>query len=117
MGIDTWKLNGCPMDGGGIVIDALNHINTTWQRKGNIYYAQPGEPETYIGKGRTTAIASSGTSTVITFQTSDTLKLMALKNKDQIMVGKGGFLKSIVLPDNKVLCVWEQENKIKFKKI
>jgi len=117
MGIDTWKLNGCPMDGGGIVIDGSNRIHTIWQRKGNIYYAKAGEPETYIGKGRTCAISEAGANTVITFQNSDTLKLTSIKNKDQITVGKGGFLKSVILPGNKILCVWEQDNMIKFKKI
>lgn len=117
MGMDTWILNGCPMDGGGIVIDGSNSIHTIWQRKGNIYYAKVGEPETYIGKGRTCAISEAGANTVITFQNSDTLKLMSIKNKNQITVGKGGFLKSVILPGNKILCVWEQENIIKFKKI
>jgi hypothetical protein len=33
------------------------------------------------------------------------------------MVGKGGFLKSIPLGSKQMLCVWEQDNVIKFKKI
>lgn len=117
LGVDTWKLNGCPMDGGGITIDGSNVIRTAWQRKGMVYYCQPGYPETYIGKGRNCSISGTGDNTILTFQSNDTVKVMKLKNKDAVTIGNGSFLKSAILPDNKILCVWEQDNKIKFKKI
>ena len=115
LGMDTWKLNGCPMDGGGITIDGSNVIRTTWQRKGMVYFCQPGEPEIYIGKGRNCNISGTGNNTVLTFQNNDTVKVISIKNKNEIAVGEGGFLKSIVLPDNKILCVWELGDEIKFK--
>lgn len=31
--MDTWKLNGCNMDGGGIIIDHSNVTRTTWSAK------------------------------------------------------------------------------------
>lgn len=117
LGMDTWKLNGCPMDGGGITIDNSNVIRTTWQRKGMVYYAEPGKPEINIGKGRNCNISGVGDHTALTFEENDTVKIMLLKNKNKIIVGQGSFLKSIQLPGNKTLCVWERENKIKFKKI
>ena len=105
------------MDGGGITIDNSNVVNTTWQRKGEIYYAQPGKPETHIANGRYSSISGTGPNTVLAFQNNDTVKLVSLKNKSAIVVGNGGFLKSASLSDNKILCVWEQDNKIKFRKI
>ncbi|WP_198952504.1 hypothetical protein [Mucilaginibacter sp. MD40] len=117
LGLDTWKLNGCPMDGGGLVIDTSNTVQTTWQRKGAVYYCQPGQPEMYVGNGRSCAIAISGTSSFITYQNSDTVKLVSLQTKKTQIVGNGSFLKSAILPNNKVICVWEQDNMIKFKNI
>jgi hypothetical protein len=117
LGLGTWKLNGCPMDGGGIVIDPSKVIRTTWQRNGVVYYCQPGESEINIANGRNSNISGTGSNTVLTFQTNDTVKLITLKNKNAIVVGNGGFLKSTILPDNKILCVWEQDNQIKFKRI
>ncbi|QEC80471.1 hypothetical protein FSB76_11955 [Mucilaginibacter ginsenosidivorax] len=117
MGTNTWALNGCPMDGGGIVVDEANSIHTVWQRKGEIFYAQPGGSEILIGKGRNCAIAAAGTKTIISYQENDTLKVLSASNKNAVMVGKGGFLKSIPLGSNQMLCVWEQDNVIKFKKI
>jgi len=117
IGFDTWKLNGCPMDGGGIAIDASNVIRTTWQRKGMVYFCLPGQSEVNMGKGRNCSISGSGPNTLFAFQNADTVKVIRLKNKNETTIGKGDFLKSLVLADNKILCVWEQDNKIKFKKI
>jgi hypothetical protein len=117
LGMDTWKLNGCPMDGGGIIIDQSNTIRTTWQRKGMVYYAEPGKPEIYIGNGSNCNISGTGNSTLLTFQNNDTVKLVTLKDKSATAIGKGSFLKSIILQGNTILCVWEQDNKIKFRKI
>jgi hypothetical protein len=118
LGQDSWKLNGCPMDGGGIVIGNTGLVETTWQRKGIIYYAEPGKPEIYIANGRTCSISGTDAdNTLIALQNNDSVKLISLKNKNVMVVGKGSFLKSIHLPGNKTLCVWEQDNKIKFKKI
>jgi hypothetical protein len=118
LGLDSWKLNGCPMDGGGVAISNTNIVQTTWQRKGIIYYAEPGKPEIYIGKGRICSISGTNAdNTLIALQNNDTVKLISPKNKNVVIVGNGSFLKSIVLPGSKTLCVWEQNNQIKFKRI
>jgi hypothetical protein len=118
LGTDTWKLNGCPMDGGGIVVGQSKIVRTTWQRKGMVYYAEPGKPEIYIAKGREcSVIETDNNNTVLTYQINDTVKLIRIENKNPFVIGKGGFLKSAMLNDNKILCVWEQDNKIKYKKI
>ncbi|HWZ13788.1 MAG TPA: hypothetical protein VNW95_01020 [Mucilaginibacter sp.] len=116
LGVDTWKLNACPMDGGGIIVDG-SAIRTTWQRKGEVFYAEPDKPEVLIGKGRNSSISGNGVNTVITFHNNDTVKMIQLKNKREMAVGKGSYLKSLALPGNKILCVWEDDKKIKFKKI
>jgi hypothetical protein len=117
LGMGTWKLNGCPMDGGGVFIDRFNSVHIAWQREGTVYYCKPGEMETNIGKGRTCSIAGKDDDIVISMQTRDTLKVVKLPQKNELTIGTGSFLKSIVLPDNKILCVWEQDNIIKFKRV
>jgi len=117
LGMDTWKLNGCPMDGGGISIDGSNIVRTTWQRKGMVYFCQAGQPEVFIANGRNCSISGSGDNTMVTFHNNDTVKLVELKTKKEITVGKGDFMKSLLLPGNRVFCVWEQDNTIRFKKV
>jgi hypothetical protein len=114
LGMGTWKLNGCPMDGGGVYVDGSGAVHTVWQREGSVYYCRPGEPETKIGKGRNCSITGTAGHAVISMQTGDSLKLFILPHKKEIAVGSGSFLKSIVLPDGKIYAVWEQDKKIQF---
>jgi len=117
LGTGTWKLNGCPMDGGGVFIDRTGTVHTVWQREGTVYYCKPGETETVVDKGRTCSIAGTAENAIITMEKKDTLKLVKLPEKSEITIGKGGFLKSAGLPGNKILCVWEEDNMIKFKRV
>ncbi|MFT3705195.1 MAG: hypothetical protein QM802_22705 [Agriterribacter sp.] len=117
LGMDTWKLNGCPMDGGGIGMNHAAAIRTTWQRKGVVYYCEPGMPEVNIGGGRNSALAVDGDRLVITFQTGDTIKLVTMPDKKTSIVGKGSFLRSVNLSNNKIFCVWERDNKIECKQM
>src|SRR6266496_3445554 len=42
LGKRSWALNGCPMDGGSVVIDKNGNPETGWNRQGVIYAAEPG---------------------------------------------------------------------------
>ncbi|MDN3584962.1 hypothetical protein [Mucilaginibacter flavus] len=117
MGMDTWKLNGCPMDGGGLRISPSNAVQTVWQRKGDIFYATPGDPETYLAKGRTCSIAGNGTNPLITYQTGDTLNVVKFPQKVPMIIGTGGFLKAAQLNANTSFFVWEQDKQIKYLKM
>jgi hypothetical protein len=117
MGLDTWKLNGCPMDGGGLRISPNNVVQTVWQRKGNIYFATPGDPEVYIGKGRNCSIAGSGLKTLITYQNSDTLNVISFPKKTPQTIGKGSYLKAAPLNATASIYVWEQDKQIKYRRM
>lgn len=117
MGMDTWKLNGCPMDGGGLRITTANTVQTVWQRKGNIYYATPGEPEIYLARGRTCSIAGNGTKPLITYQAGDTLNVITYPQKKPLMIGTGGYMKTAQLSITSNFFVWEQNNQIKYRRM
>lgn len=116
LGMDTWKLNGCPMDGGSVAFNASNYVQTVWQRQGSIFYCEPGKREVKVGEGRIPGVSEMGGNAIVTMQNKDTVKMVSLTNNKETIVGKGSFLKSIALPDSKLLCVWQQENTIKFKR-
>jgi len=117
MGIDTWKLNGCPMDGGGLRIATANAVQTVWQRKGNIYYATPGEPEIYLARGRSCSIVGHGTTPLISYQNGDTLNVIAYPKKTIVVIGKGGYLKAAQLSASSNLFVWEEDKQVKYRKM
>ncbi|MBS1532993.1 MAG: hypothetical protein JSU01_22020 [Bacteroidetes bacterium] len=114
LGDGTWKLNGCPMDGGGLVADPAS-VQTTWQRQGTIYYCKPGQPELNLGPGRNSNIAETGGNTFVIFQSKDTLKIISLPAHKAEILGTGEFIKTAALPNNKIACVWERDNKIVFR--
>ena len=116
LGKGTWKLNGCPMDGGGITIDKQSDVHTVWQREGKIFYVQPQKNEIEIGTGRACSIVGN-THPIITWQDGEKLRLLELNSDKPLTVGEGSFIKAIRTKDNKILCVWESENKIVFKQI
>ena len=51
LGTGTWKLKGCPMDGGGVVI-SQGRIFTAWRREGTVYLVEPGGQEVALGQGK-----------------------------------------------------------------
>jgi len=116
LGNDTWKVEGCPMDGGGLVINPNNTIQTTWQRNGAIYVAKPGEAEKQIGKGRNCRI-SSPANPVVSWKDGNDLKVKFLNSGKEQTIGKGTYIETALLPNNKTLCIWENDKKLYFTKL
>lgn len=116
VGNGTWKLEGCPMDGGGVLLDDKKVIHTAWQREGNIFYAQPGEQEVQIGKGRNCRI-NGKTNPVIAWKDGSDVLVKFLNSETEAVVGQGNFIETAEMPHNKTLCVWEEEGKIRFRKM
>ena len=115
LGVGTWKLNGCPMDGGGITIDEHNQVLTTWQRQGVVYFCKPKEKEVTINKGRLCSINVGMCKILCTYQTGNQVRIKDITSGKDHLIGNGSFSKTAVLPDNTILTVWEQGSLIKYK--
>ena len=116
LGNETWKLNGCPMDGGGLIVSGKDEVTTVWQRQGSIYYSKPHLAENKIYVGRNCSITDPG-NPIITWQDKNKLLLKELHKSEITVVGEGSFIKAIRTKDNKILCAWEKEGKIIFRKM
>jgi hypothetical protein len=114
LGNGTWKLNGCPMDGGGLTINEKGGIATVWRREGNIFFSKPNEAENQIGTGKNCSI-SDPQKPIITWQDGERLKLKELSKAEIVDLGEGAFIKAIRTKDNKIFCAWENDGKIIFK--
>jgi hypothetical protein len=57
-GAGTWKLDGCPMDGGGLAV-YQGRAGTAWRRDKDIYMVEPGGPERKLGTGQDVALAAN----------------------------------------------------------
>lgn len=112
VGTGTWPLKGCPMDGGGLVIDFKNEIHTAWQRDGQIYYAKPGQPEEKIGEGRHVGMNGN----IATWESGSDLYIKPL-NAEKRKIGEGTALEVFEFNDKSILAIWEKNDHIVFKKL
>ena len=112
LGEGSWRLNGCPMDGGGLMIENNHAIRTVWQREGNVYTCEPGKKEILMSKGRQCTIAGMNGTYYITFISEG--KLYYRKPDGKIIeLSQGGHYPKLLAVDNSTtLCAWEYENKI-----
>ena len=112
LGNGTWRLNGCPMDGGGITIDSQNAIHTAWQREGQVFYVEPGRSEELVGDGRHVQMEGN----IITWERGSDLIIKPFNQPEQ-KIGEGTALRILELKDKTKLLVWETRDQIVFKKI
>jgi hypothetical protein len=115
LGSGTWPLNGCPMDGGGLLIDDANRTHTFWQRQGEVYYARPGSEETKIGEGRGCGIGGNQ-NVFLTWEKDGLLKISALNGK-QMTIGEGTALRLVELANNNILAIWEKDKQIYYNSV
>jgi hypothetical protein len=52
LGLGSWALNACPMDGGDILSLGGGAFTTVWQRAGAVYSCTPGGTEVRLGNGK-----------------------------------------------------------------
>ena len=114
LGNGSWKLNGCPMDGGGLAIDKNGTPETVWRREGKIYAATPGMPEKEIGEGRSCSIETINNKNIYAWTENGNVIVMKPGGM-KINLGKGSLPLVKALNNEKVICVWENEKQIHAK--
>lgn len=113
-GTGTWKLNACPMDGGGIAINENGLVSTAWQRSGEVFFWDENHMEKRIGSGRDVNMSQNGNNSVVAWQTNGNITLMNLKDKTTKDLGKGNSPKLYMLNKDRILCLWEESDQIHF---
>lgn len=106
-----WKLNACPMDGGGLAVNNNGEIQTVWRREDAIYSDIPGFPETAIGKGKNCTIETVHNKNIYAWANDGKIVLMKSNGEKEIL-GKGGLPVLKALDEQHVICVWEEEKQI-----
>ncbi|HZW66388.1 MAG TPA: sialidase family protein [Hanamia sp.] len=111
LGNRSWKLNACPMDGGGLAINKNGKVQTVWRREGNIFTAIPGIPEVEIGQGRNCSIATVNNKNI--FAWTDDQKVICMEAGGQKkVIGKGSLPVIKALNDEHAICIWQDDKQI-----
>ncbi len=116
MGTGTWKINGCPMDGGGIIIDDNGVFNTVWQRDGEVFMANSNTNEQQLGFGRSPSISSNANKTNIVFTMGEDIMTTDSKLALPEKIGTGSFPK-VISTENGAIYFWVGEAGIQYKRI
>lgn len=110
LGTGSWKLEGCPMDGGGIAIPEPGHIVTAWRREDRIYVAEPGQPEREVARGgKNVALAANAQGNFIVWQADGKIWAITPQHPTPVSLGPGAFARVAAL-SRQAVCVWETEN-------
>lgn len=116
-GEGTWKLEACPMDGGGIVL-RNGEIITAWRREKDIYLAHPGKPEVKLGAGQDVALASNAKGEYAVWTSAGAIVAMLPGASAPAKLADVGAFPSIVaLPDGAMLAAWEENGAIATKRL
>ena len=111
LGNGSWPLNGCPMDGGAIVINARNEPQTVWRRQSKIFACEPGKPEIEIGEGRSCSMESVNGKNVYAWIENGEVVCVLPKGRREHL-GKGALPIIKVVNSEHVICIWENEKQI-----
>ena len=112
LGEGTWKLNACPMDGGGIAASASGVV-TAWRREHSLFLDRPGEPEAQIGEGTDVALTAGKAGAYVIWITPVGVKLLAPGDTEpRTLYSKGSFPAIAALPPGGVIAAWENDGKI-----
>jgi hypothetical protein len=111
MGEGTWKLNACPMDGGGVVA-TKNGLTTAWRRESEIFLSSPGREETRIGPGKDVSIAGGKNGVYAIWSSPAGIQLLAPGKQASAIAAAGAFPTIVALPGGGAVAAWEVENRI-----
>jgi hypothetical protein len=115
LGLGSWELNACPMDGGGLAV-AKGRVVTAWRRGEEIYLAPVGESEIKLGSGKDVALAASGPELFAVWTRSGAIE--AWNGGATKQVSKAGAFPSLVaLPHGGAFAAWEENGEIKTLKL
>lgn len=110
-GTGTWKLEACPMDGGGIAM-RNGELVSAWRREHDVYFAEPGK-ETKLGAGQDVALAVNAKGAYVIWSTPKGIEARLPGAVAATHVADSGTFPAILaLPGGAVLAAWEENGGI-----
>ncbi len=117
LGSGTWKINACPMDGGGFLVEDGN-VTSAWRREGEIYLSSPDGAERRVGTGKDAAIARGKRGVYVAWTKDGAIHAMTPGAAESMVVTpEGGFANLIALDDGAVMAAWEAQGRVEARRL
>lgn len=111
LGQGTWKLEACPMDGGGLAFSGkTNEPETVWRREGTVFTSSLTGPEAAVAPGTDCVVASAPNGVALAWQKSGTLYVQRPGEAPRA-VGAGK-LPVLASSGRSLLCAWEKDGAV-----
>jgi hypothetical protein len=110
LGRETWKLNACPMDGGGLAVSANNKLFSVWRRDKEIFVALPDAKESRLGEGRDPAIAAGFNDNVyaVWVGADGSLMMRSTEEDKARQIAPRAAHPTVVFTGHRILAAWEE---------
>jgi hypothetical protein len=112
LGNGTWTLNACPMDGGGLAIDAHGRVVSIWRREGDVYLAEKGGAERKIEAGKDPAIAAGADGIYAVWIADGAVRALAPGREPFTLAAKGAAPQIVAVPGGPALAAWDEAGRI-----
>ena len=109
-GTGSWKLDACPMDGGGLVL-YRSGIVSVWRRENDVYLAVLGSPEKRLGTGRDPVIGRFGDYLDVAWSSPQGI-VLTRAGGPLATLGDGRFPAIVSFADRTVVA-WESQGTVK----
>ena len=111
-GVGTWKLEACPMDGGGLVV-RNGQITSAWRREKDVYLAEEGKPEIKLGPGQDLALGANNQGVYAVWSTPDGIAAhVPNASRTTKLSDAGAFPSMTTAGDGAMVVAWEQNGSI-----
>ena len=111
-GLGTWKLDACPMDGGGVVVQK-GRVTSAWRREKDVYLAEPGKPEVKLGPGQDLALGANNQGVYAVWSTPAGIAAHVPEASRVTKLSEtGGFPSMATAPDGAMVVAWEDNGAI-----
>jgi hypothetical protein len=115
-GSGTWKLDACPMDGGGLAA-YQGRAGTAWRREKDIYLVEPGWAEKKLGTGQDVALAANRQGWYAVWSSPAGIQAMlpGATQAAQISLA-GAFPAAVTTGSGAIVAAWEENGSIATKR-
>lgn len=109
LGIGTWPLQGCPMDGGAVLLSA-NGMLATWRREDGVFLTMGTGAEQRLGTGRDSVVGVAGASPDVAWSGAEGVVLWRPEGTPTPL-GPGRF-PSLLSFEQHTLVAWEDQGRV-----
>ena len=108
LGEGTWKLNGCPMDGGAVAINSKGEPLAVWRREKVIFASNPTAPEQRLSDaGNQALVLSTSKGTVYLWESAGGLMMQRNDGRPERFADDARMVAGAALPKGGAVVAWE----------